>query len=135
MECALPLHLFLRLQIIAGGLGTAPVYPQVKWLHNHGVDCDVIMGSKTKDLLMVHGHNGGYPQLFGELADEFHHNHRPDGDTQIIVFPLIRKQTYKTEEGRAMLKLVEGDTVESVAAVVCSDIEVCGYFFHLLHID
>ena len=36
---------------IAGGLGTAPVYPQVKWLHDHGVDVDVIMGSRTKDLL------------------------------------------------------------------------------------
>ena len=36
---------------IAGGLGTAPVYPQVKWLHEHGVSVDVIMGSRTKDLL------------------------------------------------------------------------------------
>lgn len=36
---------------IAGGLGTAPVYPQVKWLHEHGIDTDVIMGSRTKDLL------------------------------------------------------------------------------------
>ena len=36
---------------IAGGLGTAPVYPQVKWLHEHGIDADVIMGSRTKELL------------------------------------------------------------------------------------
>ena len=36
---------------IAGGIGTAPVYPQVKWLHEHGIDADVIMGSRTKDLL------------------------------------------------------------------------------------
>ena len=36
---------------IAGGLGTAPVYPQVKWLHEHGIDADLIMGSRTKDLL------------------------------------------------------------------------------------
>lgn len=36
---------------IAGGLGTAPVYPQVKWLHEHGIDADVIMGSRAKDLL------------------------------------------------------------------------------------
>ena len=36
---------------IAGGLGTAPVYPQVKWLHEHGVDVDVIMGSRNKELL------------------------------------------------------------------------------------
>ena len=36
---------------IAGGLGTAPVYPQVKWLHEHGVEATVIMGSRTKELL------------------------------------------------------------------------------------
>lgn len=42
-----------RIVFIAGGVGTAPVYPQVKWLHEHGVDCDVIMGSKTKDLLIL----------------------------------------------------------------------------------
>ena len=36
---------------IAGGVGTAPVYPQVKWLHEHGVKTTVIMGSRNKDLL------------------------------------------------------------------------------------
>lgn len=41
----------LNIVFIAGGLGTAPVYPQVKWLHEHGVDATVIMGSRTKDLL------------------------------------------------------------------------------------
>lgn len=38
---------------IAGGLGTAPVYPQVKWLHEHGVDVDVIVGAKNKDLILL----------------------------------------------------------------------------------
>ncbi|MBO6015254.1 MAG: sulfide/dihydroorotate dehydrogenase-like FAD/NAD-binding protein [Lachnospiraceae bacterium] len=41
-----------KIVFVAGGLGTAPVYPQVKWLHEHGVDADVIIGSKTKDLLI-----------------------------------------------------------------------------------
>lgn len=40
-----------KIVFIAGGVGTAPVYPQVKWLKEHGVDVDVIMGSRTKDLL------------------------------------------------------------------------------------
>ena len=40
-----------KIVFIAGGLGTAPVYPQVKWLHEQGIDADVIMGSRTKDLL------------------------------------------------------------------------------------
>ena len=37
---------------VAGGVGTAPVYPQVKWLHEHGVECDVIIGAKTKNMLI-----------------------------------------------------------------------------------
>ncbi|MBR1628815.1 MAG: sulfide/dihydroorotate dehydrogenase-like FAD/NAD-binding protein [Lachnospiraceae bacterium] len=40
-----------KIVFIAGGLGTAPVYPQAKWLHEHGVEATVIMGSRTKDLL------------------------------------------------------------------------------------
>ena len=38
---------------VAGGVGAAPVYPQVKWLHEQGVDVDVIVGSKNKDLLIL----------------------------------------------------------------------------------
>ena len=38
---------------VAGGVGTAPVYPQVKWMKNHGMDVDVIVGAKTKDLLIL----------------------------------------------------------------------------------
>ena len=38
---------------VAGGVGTAPVYPQVKWLHEHGIIADVIIGAKTKDLVIL----------------------------------------------------------------------------------
>ena len=38
---------------VAGGVGTAPVYPQVKWLHEHGIDADVIIGAKNKDLIIL----------------------------------------------------------------------------------
>ena len=41
-----------RYIFVAGGVGTAPVYPQVKWLHQHGVEVDVIIGAKTKDMLI-----------------------------------------------------------------------------------
>lgn len=37
---------------IAGGVGTAPVYPQVKWLHERGARVDVIVGARTADLLI-----------------------------------------------------------------------------------
>lgn len=42
-----------KILFVAGGVGTAPVYPQVKWLHEHGVAADVIVGAKTKDLLIL----------------------------------------------------------------------------------
>ena len=35
------------------GVGTAPVYPQVKWLHEHGIAADVIVGAKNKELLIL----------------------------------------------------------------------------------
>ena len=42
-----------KMLFVAGGVGTAPVYPQVKWLRNHGIDADVIAGAKTKDMLIL----------------------------------------------------------------------------------
>ena len=39
-----------RILFVAGGVGTAPVYPQVKWLKSKGVEADVIIGAKTKGL-------------------------------------------------------------------------------------
>ncbi len=41
-----------RYLFIGGGVGTAPVYPQVKWLHEHGVGTDVIIGAKNKEMLI-----------------------------------------------------------------------------------
>ncbi|ACD51994.1 conserved electron-transfer protein [Clostridium botulinum E1 str. 'BoNT E Beluga'] len=38
---------------IAGGVGAAPVYPQVKWMHENGMKCDVIVGSRNKELLIL----------------------------------------------------------------------------------
>ena len=37
---------------IAGGVGTAPVYPQAKWLHDRGIAVDVIVGARNRDLLI-----------------------------------------------------------------------------------
>ena len=42
-----------KMLFVAGGVGAAPVYPQVKWLHAHGINADVIVGSKTKDMLIL----------------------------------------------------------------------------------
>ncbi len=177
-----------KIVFIAGGVGTAPVYPQVKWLHEHGVDCDVIMGSRTKDLLFFvekmekvatnlyvttddgsYGFHGMGTNQLQALVDEGRvYNHcvaigpmimmkfvclltrelgiptivsmnpimvdgtgmcgacrltvgdevkfacvdGPEFDGHLVDFDqaMKRQQLYKTDEGRAMLKLQEGDT-------------------------
>ena len=42
----------MKFLFIAGGLGTAPVYPQVKFLHSMGASVDVIIGAKNRDMLI-----------------------------------------------------------------------------------
>lgn len=42
-----------RMIFLAGGVGTAPVYPQVKWLHEQGVSVDVIIGARTRELIIL----------------------------------------------------------------------------------
>lgn len=38
---------------VAGGVGAAPVYPQAKWFHDHGLKCDIILGAKNKDMVIL----------------------------------------------------------------------------------
>jgi ferredoxin--NADP+ reductase len=92
-----------KLLFVAGGVGTAPVYPQVKWLHEHGVEADVIIGAKTKELLILtdemrsvgnlyiatddgsEGYHGMVTGLLKKLVEE-------DGkhyDTVITIGPMI----------------------------------------------
>ena len=42
-----------KIVFVGGGVGTAPVYPQLKWLHEHGVTADAIIGARTKDLIIL----------------------------------------------------------------------------------
>ena len=42
-----------RIVFVGGGLGTAPVYPQLKWLYEHGVTADAIIGARNKDLIIL----------------------------------------------------------------------------------
>ena len=42
----------MRYLFIAGGVGTAPVYPQVKYLHSKGARVDVIVGAKNAEMLI-----------------------------------------------------------------------------------
>lgn len=174
---------------VAGGVGAAPVYPQVKWMKEHGIDVDVIVGSKTKDLLILtkemeeaagnlyittddgsFGHHGMVTSVIEELVVnqgkkydvcvaigpmimmkfvclltkklelptivslnpimvdgtgmcgacrvtvgdkvKFACVDGPEFDGHLVNFDeaMKRQQMYKTQEGRAMLKLKEGNT-------------------------
>ena len=177
-----------KILFVAGGVGTAPVYPQVKWLHEHGVQADVIVGAKTKDLLILEKEmdavgnlyvttdDGSYVRkgMVTEVVKDLVINQGKKYDVCIAIGPMImmkfvclltkelgiptvvslnpimvdgtgmcgacrvtvggkvkfacvdgpefdghaidfdeamkRQQMYKTEEGRAILKLREGDT-------------------------
>ncbi|MCR4927705.1 MAG: sulfide/dihydroorotate dehydrogenase-like FAD/NAD-binding protein [Lachnospiraceae bacterium] len=42
-----------KILFVAGGVGVAPVYPQVKWMKERGIDVDVIVGARTKELVIL----------------------------------------------------------------------------------
>lgn len=178
-----------RILFVCGGVGTAPVYPQVKWMHEHGVDVDVIIGARTKELMILEDEmravagnlyvatdDGSYgfqgngcdqindlvnnqgktytrvvaigPMIMmkfvAKLTKELHIPtivsmnpimvdgtgmcgacrlqvgdeikfacvDGPEFDGHLVDFDqaMLRQRMYKTEEGRAMLRLQEGDT-------------------------
>ncbi len=50
---------------IAGGVGAAPIYPQAKWLHEHGVHVEVIIGARNSSLLI-------YREEMSRVCDKLH---------------------------------------------------------------
>lgn len=42
-----------KILFVAGGVGTAPVYPQVKWMKNQGLTADCIIGARSKNLIIL----------------------------------------------------------------------------------
>ena len=176
-----------RFLFVAGGVGTAPVYPQAKWMKEHGIDVDVIIGARNKDLIFFeeemrkvanvyvctddgsYGFKGNTCDMIRELyARGKNYDHcvaigpcimmkyvclltkelglktvvsmnpimvdgtgmcgacrlhvgdeirfacvdGPEFDGHLVDFDeaMKRQRIYKTEEGRAMLRLQEGDT-------------------------
>lgn len=92
-----------KMLFVAGGVGTAPVYPQVKWLHQHGIKADVIVGAKTRDLLILeeemkevagnlyvttddgsYGRSGMVTQTISDLVNEGNHY-----DVCVAIGPMI----------------------------------------------
>lgn len=89
---------------VAGGVGTAPVYPQVKWLSEHGIKADVIVGCKSKEYLILeeelkaaadnvyvatddgsYGYKGLVTDLLRELVEKQHKQY----DEVIAIGPMI----------------------------------------------
>ena len=92
-----------RILFVAGGVGTAPVYPQVKWLHERGVEADVIIGARSKDMFTyvdemrrvgrVHlctddGSEGYHGLVTGRLAEMVEQEGRTF-DHCVIIGPMI----------------------------------------------
>ena len=42
-----------KILFVAGGVGAAPVYPQVKWFKENNIDVDVIIGARSKNLIIL----------------------------------------------------------------------------------
>lgn len=124
-----------KIVFIAGGLGTAPVYPQVKWLHEHGFDADVIMGSRTKDLLFymdemkavagnvyvctddgTYGFHGNGCQQLQALIDEGKHY-----DVCVAIGPMIMMKFVTI-----LTKKLEIPTVVSMNPIMVDGTGMCG---------
>lgn len=178
-----------KILFVAGGVGAAPVYPQVKWFFDNNIDVDVIIGARNKELIILedemrkvaknlyictddgsYGFNGRVTDCLLDLVN----NQGEKYDHAVVIGPMImmkfmsmltkelgikttvslnpimvdgtgmcgacrvtvgnevkfacvdgpefdghlvnfdesmrRQSLYKTEEGRAMLKLEEGET-------------------------
>ena len=124
-----------KIVFIAGGLGTAPVYPQVKWLHEHGIDADVIMGSRTKDLLFymdemkavagnvyvctddgTYGFHGNGCQQLQALIDDGKHY-----DVCVAIGPMIMMKFVTI-----LTKKLEIPTVVSMNPIMVDGTGMCG---------
>ncbi|MFU0826713.1 MAG: putative protein in adh 3'region [Lachnoclostridium sp.] len=89
---------------VAGGVGTAPVYPQVKWMKEHGHDVDCIIGARTKELIILEEEmkqvaknvyittddgSYGYKGNVNDCIKELVHNQGKHYDLVIAIGPVI----------------------------------------------
>ena len=65
-----------NLLFVAGGVGTAPVYPQLKWLKEHGIPADAIMGAKNKDLLILEDEMRAVAKELYVMTDDGSYEHK-----------------------------------------------------------
>lgn len=120
---------------IAGGVGTAPVYPQVKWLKQHGVECDVIIGAKSANMLIyidkmervgnVHiatdDGTAGYKGMVTGLAAELIEKEQRTYDECISIGPMIMMKFVCLATAKWNLK-----TTVSLNALMVDGTGMCG---------
>jgi len=60
----------MRILFVAGGVGTAPIYPQVKLAKDMGIKCDVIIGARNKNLLFFTERMGAHCDNLYVMTDD-----------------------------------------------------------------
>ena len=124
-----------KILFVGGGVGAAPVYPQVKWMKEHGIDVDVIIGSKTKDLLILedemravagnyypctddgsYGHSGMVTTKIEKLIEEGNHY-----DLCVAIGPMIMMKFTCL-----LTKKLEIPTIVSMNPIMVDGTGMCG---------
>ena len=124
-----------KILFVAGGVGAAPVYPQVKWMKEHGIDVDVIVGSKTKDMLILedemkavagnyypctddgtYGHAGMVTTKIEKLVEEGNHY-----DVCVAIGPMIMMKFVCL-----LTKKLEIPTIVSMNPIMVDGTGMCG---------
>lgn len=119
---------------VAGGLGAAPVYPQVKWLAERGVQPTVILGAKSAEFIIFEdefraltpnvyiatddgskGFHGLVTGLVEELANEAHF------DELIAIGPMIMMKFVALTTARLGIK-----TIVSLNTIMVDGTGMCG---------
>lgn len=121
---------------VAGGVGTAPVYPQVKWLHEHGIEADVIIGAKNQELLIleeemraVAGHlyvttdDGSYCRkgMVTEVIKDLVVNEKKQYDVCVAIGPMIMMKFVCL-----LTKELELPTIVSLNPIMVDGTGMCG---------
>ena len=107
-----------KIIFVAGGVGAAPVYPQVKWFYEHGIDVDVIIGARTKDLIILedemrkvaknlyistddgsYGFNGRVTDCLTDLVE----NNEKEYNHAVVIGPMIMMKFMKDLKKKDMI--------------------------------
>ncbi|NMA82589.1 MAG: sulfide/dihydroorotate dehydrogenase-like FAD/NAD-binding protein [Epulopiscium sp.] len=124
-----------KVVFIAGGVGVAPVYPQAKWMHEQGVEVDIIIGARTKELLILeeemqsvgtlhlatddgsYGYHGRVTDLLKDLVE----NQGKHYDQAIAIGPMIMMK-FVCE----LTKKLDIPTVVSLNPIMVDGTGMCG---------